>query len=51
MIDDTDVQFIDNELRPTLIQYGGKGEMVVPHAINEGWDVVLSGRCTLLSKR
>ena len=51
MIDDTDVQFIDNELRPTLIPYGGKGELVVPHAINEGWDVVLSGRCTLLSKR
>jgi len=51
MIDDTDVQFTDNKLQPTAILYGGKGEQVVPQAVNEGWDIVLSGRCTLLSKR
>jgi hypothetical protein len=50
LIDDTDVDFIDNELRPTKELYGGKGRLVVPTAMNEGWKVIMEGRCTLLSK-
>ena len=50
MIDDCDVDMIDGKLQPSLQNYGGKGRLVVPQAMNEGWKVVKKGRCVILSK-
>jgi hypothetical protein len=50
MIDDCDVDMIDGKLQPAILNYGGKGELVVPQALNEGWKVMAKGRCVVLSK-
>jgi len=50
MIDDCDVQIIDGKLAPTVIKYGGKGELVVPYAISIGFRVVMDGRCVVMVK-
>lgn len=49
LIDDTDVDCVDGEL---VFSDGvsGKGKLVIPYAIENGWHVVFSGRQTLLSK-
>ena len=51
LIDDCDVSMVDGKLHPAVSIYGGKGEMVVPTAINNGYKVVLKGRCVLLEPR
>jgi len=50
-IDDTDVDFINGKLQPSPKgEYGGKGRLLVPLMIKEGWKVHRSGRCTILIK-
>jgi len=48
IIDDTDVSFIDGALKPAVSEYGGKGFLLVPHMIKEGWQVIEKGRCVIL---
>jgi len=50
IIDDTDVSIIDGKLQPVKEGYGGKGRLLVPKMIEDGWRVVRSGRCTILVK-
>ncbi|MDD5272859.1 MAG: hypothetical protein PHU14_09095 [Methylovulum sp.] len=50
MIDDCDVDMIDGKLQPSILSYGGKGRLVVPQAINDGFKVIKKGRCVILSK-
>lgn len=50
MIDDCDVDFVDKRLQKSLQNYGGKGEKVIPVALNEGWKVLSLGRCVILTK-
>ena len=48
IIDDCDVSFIDGKLQPAVEEFGGKGSMVVPRMIKDGWKVVDKGRCVIL---
>ena len=48
LIDDCDVSYICGKLQPSAIPYGGKGELVVPKALTDGWKEELRGRCVLL---
>lgn len=48
LIDDCDVSMVDRKLSPAVVPYGGKGELVVQEAMNDGWKVLKSGRCVLL---
>ena len=50
IIDDTDVEIRDHNLQPIKEGYGGKGRLLVPLMIKEGWKVHRSGRCTILIK-
>jgi len=51
LIDDCDVGMVEGKLAPAVNLYGGKGEKVVPVAQNEGWKVLMRGRCVLLSRQ
>ena len=50
LIDDTDVERTDKGI---VFANGlsGKGKLVIPKALDEGWEIVLSGRQTLLSRK
>jgi len=50
IIDDTDVDIINGKLQPTALEYGGKGRLLVPKMIEDGWKVLMKGRCTLLCR-
>ncbi len=49
LIDDTDVERINEQV---VFSNGisGKGKLVIPQAIKDGYNVIFSGRQTLLSK-
>lgn len=49
LIDDTDVDIVNGKLE-VVYCIGGKGKLVVPQAIIDGWQVLFSGRQTLLSR-
>ncbi len=50
IIDDCDVSFVDGKLQPFVEEFGGKGRLLVPHMISEGWKVLEKGRCVILIK-
>jgi len=49
LIDDTDVDLVNGQV-VFADGLSGKGKMVIPKAIEDGWRVVFSGRQTLLSR-
>lgn len=51
LIDDTDVDYENNELIMAKIIPGGKGKLLYPQAINDGYEEIFKGRQTLLRKR
>lgn len=55
LIDDTDVAMIDGQLSPVdpgpEYRSTGKGELVVPEMIKDDWKVLMTGRCTLLTRK
>lgn len=50
LIDDTDVDFDGKEVVEAVTVPGGKGKLVVPKAIEDGYDMIFTGRQTLLRK-
>jgi hypothetical protein len=50
LIDDTDVDIVDKKLQLTKLEYGGKGRLLVPKMVEDGWKVIMKGRCTLLCR-
>jgi len=52
LIDDTDVVWFEGEFHPVFSKdaYAGKGELVVPAMIKDGWKVAFTGRQTMLVK-
>jgi len=50
LIDDTDVVWFDGEFHPVFGEttHAGKGELVVPAMIKDGWEVAFTGRQTML---
>jgi len=55
LIDDTDVAMVDGKLTPVdpgpEYRSTGKGELVVPEMIKDDWKVLMTGRCTLLTRK
>lgn len=51
LIDDTDVDFENGELIMTKVVPGGKGKLLYPQAINDGYEEIFKGRQTLLRKK
>jgi hypothetical protein len=47
MIDDTDVGIVDGKLQPVQFP-GGKGRLLVPYMLTQGWRVYSSGRCAVM---
>jgi hypothetical protein len=50
LIDDTDVDYENNELIMAKVIPGGKGRLLYPQAISDGYEEIFRGRQTLLSK-
>jgi len=50
LIDDTDVYWDGIEFHPVFSDHGGKGRLVIPHMIEDGWEVKFKGRQTMLVK-
>lgn len=49
IIDDTDVDIVDGKLMPVPIELsGGKGRLLVPLMVKDGWKIKMRGRCTIL---
>ena len=50
VIDDCDVDITDGQLHLTKLKYGGKGRLIVPAMIKDGWNVVNTGRVVILTR-
>lgn len=51
LVDDTDVELReDGKLHFSEDGIGGKGKLLVPYALNEGWNLIFKGRQVLLSR-
>jgi len=50
LIDDTDVEFFNNELIMAIDLPGGKGRLVAKEALKEGYKIIFTGRQTLFKK-
>ncbi len=50
LIDDTDVDCAGGTIVEKQSEWGGKGRLLIPYAISQGWKVVFTGRQTLLSR-
>jgi hypothetical protein len=51
LIDDTDVDFMDGVLVRQQGVYAGKGKLLIPEALENGWKVLYGGRQTLLCQQ
>jgi hypothetical protein len=50
LIDDTDVDYIDGRLQFVDVAVAGKGRLLVPELLDRGYELVRTGRQTLLAK-
>jgi hypothetical protein len=51
LIDDTDVDSVGGVIIEKQSEWGGKGRLVIPYALIRRWNVVVTGRQTLLCRQ